>query len=398
MNSDTIINRGDENRKRKFDSEIQIPMKTVKERPGKKYSLVENNDDIKSFRTNSSVRAVSKTGECNIFPSNVEKKKFLRDIFTTLIDMKWRYTLTIVSLGFVITWTLFAIFWWLIAVYHGDLEEHHLPMHQAASNWTPCVRDIHDFTSCFLFSVETQQTTGYGEKRPTEKCVDAVILMCIQNVVGLIVDAFLVGVFFAKLTRPKHRTQTIQFSKYAVISMRDNKLCLMMRIGDMRKKSRIIEAKVKVQMVKQKLSREGEYFSNYLIKLPTNIDDCENDLLFIWPMTVIHVIDTSSPLYNISKYDLPHRNFEIIISLEGTIESTDQKTQARSSYLANEIIWGHRFASMMSACTNRNGYKIDYSKFDQTIESSTPNQSAAELDLLKNGSSSGVRQLIKEVQ
>ncbi|XP_056637658.1 inward rectifier potassium channel 18-like [Diorhabda sublineata] len=397
MNPDTIIiERGNENKKRKFDSEVQIPMKTVKQRPRKQYLLVENNDDNK--RSNYSVRAVSKTGECNIFPSNVEKKKFLRDFFTTLIDMKWRYTLAIVSLGFIITWTLFAIIWWLIAIYHGDLEENHLPMHQAASNWTPCVTDIHDFTSCFLFSVETQQTTGYGEKRPTEKCIDAVILMCIQNVVGLIVDAFLVGVFFAKLTRPKHRTQTIQFSKCAVISMRDNKLCLMIRLGDMRERSRIIEAKVKVQMVKQKVSKEGEYFSNYLMKLPTNIDDCENDLLFIWPMTVVHVINSSSPLYNISKNDLHKRHFEIIISLEGTIESTDQKTQARSSYLADEIIWGYRFASMISICTKRNGYKIDYTKFDETIESSTPNQSAAELDLLKSGCSSGIKHLMREVQ
>ncbi|CAG9832715.1 unnamed protein product [Diabrotica balteata] len=318
------------------------------------------------------IRAVAKNGDCNIYPSNVQKKRFLRDIFTTLIDMKWRYTFTVFSLGFIITWTIFAILWWFIAYYHGDLDDRHLPMNQMASNWTPCVTDIYNFRSCFLFSVETQQTTGYGEKRPTEKCADAVVLMCVQNVVGLLVDACLVGVFFAKLTRPKLRTQTIQFSKYAVIAMRENVLCLMIRLGDLRERSRIIEAKVKAQLVRQRLTKQGDTFSNYLTKLRVTIDDCENDLLFIWPMTIVHKIDSSSPFYNISKQNLTEHNFEIIISLEGTIESTDQKTQVRSSYLANEILWGYQFASLMSICQEKSGYRVDYTRFDDLVQVDTP--------------------------
>lgn len=32
----------------------------------------------------------------------------------------------------------------------------------ADSQWIPCVLNIHGFTSCFLFSIETQHTIGYG--------------------------------------------------------------------------------------------------------------------------------------------------------------------------------------------------------------------------------------------
>ena len=35
--------------------------------------------------------------------------------------------------------------------------------------------------------------------------------------------------------------------------------------------------------------------------------------------------------------------FEIIVILEGVVESTGQSSQARTSYLNNEILWGHRY-------------------------------------------------------
>ncbi|KAJ8939654.1 hypothetical protein NQ318_012087 [Aromia moschata] len=53
-------------------------------------------------------------------------------------------------------------------------------------------------------------------------------------------------------------------------------------------------------------------------------------------------IDEESPFYYISAGDLLLERFEIVTILEGTIESTGQTTQARSSYLASEVLWGHR--------------------------------------------------------
>ena len=38
----------------------------------------------------------------------------------------------------------------------------------AESGWNPCVYNIHSFTSCFLFSIETQHTIGYGVRTTTE--------------------------------------------------------------------------------------------------------------------------------------------------------------------------------------------------------------------------------------
>lgn len=201
--------------------------------------------------------------------------------------------------------------------------------------------------------------------------------MCFQSIYGVMVQAFMVGIVFAKMTRPKHRTQTLLFSKNAVICQRDSELCLMFRIGDMRK-SHIIGASVRAQLVKSKTTKEGEIMSQFQTDLEIGTDAC-TDLFFIWPMVVVHKITPDSPLYNMSASDMLQDRFEIIVFLEGTIESTGQSTQARSSYLNTEILWGNRFDPVVSYNKDRQGYEIDYSKFNETTQVDTPLCSGREL-------------------
>ena len=60
------------------------------------------------------------------------------------------------------SWFLFACLWYLTFLQHGDFaEENRL----ANSSHIPCVQTINDFTSCFLFSIETQHTIGYGTRQ-----------------------------------------------------------------------------------------------------------------------------------------------------------------------------------------------------------------------------------------
>ncbi|GCC47607.1 hypothetical protein chiPu_0031540 [Chiloscyllium punctatum] len=51
--------------------------------------------------------------------------------------------------------------------------------------------------------------------------------------------------------------------------------------------------------------------------------------------------------------------------------------QARSSYLGEEVLWGHRFVSVLSLENGR--YEVDYGNFHQTFEVSTPSVSAHQL-------------------
>nr|ASN63877.1 inward rectifier potassium channel 2A-b [Spodoptera exigua] len=326
-------------------------------------------------------RAILKNGECNILKSKISQRRlrFLQDMFTTLVDAQWRWTLLVFTLSFILSWLGFALIWWLISFTHGDLEPDHLPPMQEASNWKPCVFNIYDFTSCFLFSIETQHTIGYGSRTTTEECPEAIFIMCLQSIVGVMIQAFMVGIVFAKMTRPKHRTQTLLFSKYAVVCQRDGELCLMFRVGDLRK-SHIIGASVRAQLIRSRTTKEGEVLSHYQTELELNADGCDSNLFFIWPITMVHKINADSPFYGVSAADVLQERFEIVVILEGTIESTGQTTQARSSYTTSEIMWGHRFVPLVTYNRERQGYEVDYSKFEETMQVDTPLCSAKELD------------------
>ncbi|XP_046959505.1 G protein-activated inward rectifier potassium channel 3-like isoform X7 [Vanessa cardui] len=326
-------------------------------------------------------RAILKNGECNILKSRISQRRlrFLQDMFTTLVDAQWRWTLLVFTLSFILSWLGFALIWWLIAFTHGDLEPDHLPPMQESTNWKPCVFNIFDFTSCFLFSIETQHTIGYGARTTTEECPEAIFIMCLQSIVGVMIQAFMVGIVFAKMTRPKHRTQTLLFSKYAVICQRDGELCLMFRVGDLRK-SHIIGASVRAQLIRSRTTKEGELLSHYQTELELHADGCDSNLFFIWPITMVHRINADSPFYGVSAADILQEKFEIVVILEGTIESTGQTTQARSSYTTSELMWGHRFVPLVTYNRERQGYEVDYSKFEETTQVDTPLCSAKELD------------------
>jgi potassium inwardly-rectifying channel subfamily J, other len=84
----------------------------------------------------------------------------LQDIFTTLVDIQWRWTILVFALNFTLSWLFLGVVWYLIAYAHGDIEHMNLPEEKRDSNHTVCVTEIHSFLSAFLFSLETQHTIG----------------------------------------------------------------------------------------------------------------------------------------------------------------------------------------------------------------------------------------------
>ncbi|XP_019723942.1 ATP-sensitive inward rectifier potassium channel 12 [Hippocampus comes] len=320
-------------------------------------------------------RFVSKTGQCNIHFSNMDDKssRYISDMFTTCVDIRWRYMFLIFSLVFVVSWLMFGLAFWVIGLLHGDME---LPAED--ESFIPCVTKVNTFVAAFLFSIETQTTIGYGARCVTEECPAAVFMVVFQSIVGCVIDAFMIGAIMAKMARPKKRAETLLFSRNAVIAMRDGKLCLMFRVANLRK-SHIVEAHVRAQMVKPRYTEEGEYIPLDQIDMNVGYDRGTDRLFLVAPITVIHEIDEESPLFGISKQDLETADFEIVIILEGLVEATAMTTQARSSYLSSEILWGHRFEPLIFE--EKSQYRIDYAFFHKTFEvPSTPRCSARDME------------------
>ena len=54
-------------------------------------------------------------------------------------------------------------------------------------------------------------------------------------------------------------------------------------------------------------------------------------------------------------------------------------TQARTSYLPGEILWGHRFERLVTFKKENGEYEVDYSRFHSTVPVDIPQCSAHEL-------------------
>ncbi|XP_033845694.1 ATP-sensitive inward rectifier potassium channel 8 [Periophthalmus magnuspinnatus] len=316
-------------------------------------------------------RFIAKNGSCNLAHKNIrEQGRFLQDVFTTLVDLRWRFTLVIFTTTFVSSWLLFAMSWWLVAFAHGDLN----PRREGN---TSCVTDVKSFTSAFLFSIEVQVTIGFGGRMITEECPAAITVLIMQNIVGLIINAVMLGCIFMKTAQSNRRAETLIFSRHAVIAVRNNRLCFMIRIGDLRK-SMIIGATIRLQVVRKTTTPEGEVIPIHQIDVQTESAVASNNLFLLAPLIICHVIDKNSPMYDLSAMELQCSDLEVIAILEGVVETTGITTQARTSYVSEEIQWGHRFVPIV---TEEEGvYSVDYSKFGNTVKVTTPHCSARELD------------------
>lgn len=212
-------------------------------------------------------RFVGKDGRCNVTFVNMSERgqRYLSDLFTTCVDIRWRWMLVIFTLSFLLSWLLFGFAFWLIASAHGDLSIRLAPSSGSSPGSgaaksggesdretvveEPCFLQVNSFMAAFLFSLETQTSIGYGFRSVTEECPLAVVAVVLQCIVGCIIDAFIIGAVMAKIAKPKKRNETLVFSETAVVALRDGKLCMMWRVGNLRK-SHLVEAHVRAQFLK----------------------------------------------------------------------------------------------------------------------------------------------------
>jgi hypothetical protein len=261
-------------------------------------------------------------------------------------------------------------------VVHGDFSNQQ--SNTTDNNHIPCVIGVTSFRGAFLYSIETQQTIGYGTRAVTEQCTAGVFVLIIQSCFGLFIQALWVGLVYTKLSRPRKRRRTLIWSRQAVISLRDGFLTLQCRLADMRYRSTLVEAHIRMYFVSRRRTIENEVIPLHLLDMNVGFDAGKDRLFFNWPIVIEHKIDSGSPLYAMNKEGISRENFEILLVLEGIIEPTGMITQARTSYMPDEIVWGSRFQRMIHF--NRDHYAVDFAKFNIIYnDNCTPDCSAKKL-------------------
>ncbi|KAL8597188.1 hypothetical protein ACOMHN_022235 [Nucella lapillus] len=321
---------------------------------------------------------VSKKGAYRVHSTGLSehKRRFLADLYISLIDLPWRYAFAILFNAFLLSFLFFAIFWWLVGNSNGDFENFGNPNH------TACLMGVQGFAGSILFSIETQTTIGYGFAYPNPDCSGTLPLVYLQVVIGFMIETLMLGFIFVKVARPKYRAQTLLFSRHAVVCLENGQPCLQVRVGDLRK-SHLLDASITAMVVRKHSTPEGAYYPLYQTEVEFEANGMGDKIVLMWPVILTHRITPQSPLYDMRPADLSADKMEVILFLTGTVEATGEVCQARTSYVPREIMWGHRFERIEEYDLSHGRWHVDFSCFDDVVYCQNLRHSARELAQFK---------------
>ncbi len=217
------------------------------------------------------------------------------------------------------------------------------------------------FLQDFFFSVETFATIGYGTISPRTHA--ALWLMTAESLAGLLGFALATGLVFSRFARPG---ACILFSEKAIIAPFRDGRALMFRIANSRS-SQLIQVEVKVILgrFKEDLAGAGREFLS--LKL-------ERDHVEFFPLswTIVHPIDEASPFWGLSREQVEESSTELLIMIQGFDETFSQTVHTRSSYTADEMLWGARFTNLFNPPMPDGTISIDIDKIHDTEPADLP--------------------------
>lgn len=306
-------------------------------------------------------RLVNKDGHCNVEYGKMNLRNYftyMLDIWSTSVDIRW-YSFTFFYVAsFIFSWFIFTLLWYWVAYSNGDLWYQNPP-----ANHSACVLYVYDLTTAYLFSVETQLTIGYGYRVITPFCPSAIVVFIIQVLVGIVICCFWCGILMAKISLPMKASKAVTFSKMAVIGFRQDALCLQIRVANIRK-SLLLGGQVYGKLIRSNVTSEGRTTIMEQINIDFLVDGGSDNLFFVGPLMLYHIIDESSPFFRIPLDALHEQDFELVVFLDGTAESTNSSCQVRTSYIPQEIMWGHKFLPIISR-SKKGKYQVDFSNFEK---------------------------------
>ncbi|WP_293125798.1 ion channel [Microcoleus sp. bin38.metabat.b11b12b14.051] len=281
-------------------------------------------------------RLVSRKGQ---FPLNIVKlgvpRLHFADLYHKLLILSWPQFFMLICCSYILTNSLFA----LAYLAGGD-----------------CIANARpgSFKDAFYFSVQTMATIGYGAMYPRTDYANTMVT--IEALFGLWGVAMVTGLAFSRFSRP---TARVIFSRVAVIAPFNGVPTLMYRAGNQRF-NQILEAQQRATLIRDEVTSEGEFMRRfYDLQLVRS-----QSPIFALTWTVMHTIDESSPLYQLTAKDLIECQAEIVITLTGIDDTVSQTIHARHSFVASEIIWNMRFVDIISR-TPDGGRVVDYTLFHE---------------------------------
>jgi inward rectifier potassium channel len=212
----------------------------------------------------------------------------------------------------------------------------------------------HTYLRGFFFSVQTLSTIGYGHVVPVGLAANA--LVTLESLIGLLGFAIVTGLLFARFSRP---TAKMLFSRHALIAPYQNMTAFEFRVANARS-NELIEVSAKVLLSRFE-DADGTRTRRYYT-LPL-----ERPAVTFLPLTwtVVHPIDEKSPLFGETPESLRASTAEFLVLLSGFDETFSATVHTRTSFVPDELLWGHRFANAFVLSQSEKKVAVDMRQFDR---------------------------------
>ncbi|ASV30322.1 ion channel [Maribacter cobaltidurans] len=282
-------------------------------------------------------RALNKDGTFNVRKENVSFFERM-NIFHSVVSMPWLQFFLILGLGYFIINIVFASLYLIIGT------EHLTGIYGTTK--------IDQFIEAFFFSAQTITTLGYGQIAPLNLAAN--IVAATESLLGLLLFALATGLMYGRFSKP---FATIKYSTVAVIAPYNEINGFMFRVVNP-KSNQLLEVEVNVNLsIKRENSDLRDFYSLEL----------ERSKVVFFPTmwTIVHPISQNSPIYGLKKENLLEKDAEFIVVIKAFDESFSQSVYSRSSYKAEEIKWGEKFAYL--AKRDESGISIDVGRIDETF-------------------------------
>lgn len=266
-------------------------------------------------------RVINKDGSFNVHRRGTTWHDF--HPYLHLINVGWPRFLGFVFLGYLSVNLAFALVYYSLGP--GQLE--------GANASTEAGRFFNDF----FFSAHTLTTVGYGNISP--KTFEANVVSAFEALVGVMGFALATGLLYGRVSRPSAR---IGFSENMLITAYQDITSLQFRVVN-RRRNNLMELEARVMLMTVE-SQDGKPLRQYnLLKL-------EREKVLFLPLTwtVVHPIDSASPLWGKTAEDLERLQAEVLILIKGYDDTFSQTVLARHSYRHDEVVWGPHFAPAFS--------------------------------------------------
>jgi inward rectifier potassium channel len=185
----------------------------------------------------------------------------------------------------------------------------------------------------FFFSVQTSSTLGYGTLNPNGLLAN--VLVTFEALAGLLSFGLISGLMFARFARP---TAKVLFSDVAVVAPFRDGTSFQFRLIN-RRSTQISDLQVRVIFVRRHRDGTGREYEQL---------ELERSKVAFFPLswTIVHPIREGSPMAGMSMADLLECDAEFLVLLQGFDETFSQTVHTRTSYRAEEVVFGARFANM----------------------------------------------------